>query len=180
MREFGLAAAIALVLGSTAAAQAQVPPATGSAEVLYSVTSRDIEAIATKIGYVSEVDTKRGQVLARIFTNEADRKAKLSRFSIALTVCNRPQQPPGCLGVMFVYAADLAAKDAARARDFANSFNSTYNFGRAYIDRDALVLDYYIMTDNGITANNVEEVVREFDGLIGVFLEGWEKARAAP
>jgi hypothetical protein len=179
MRRMGIAAAMALGLALAApGARAQVAPATGTAEVLYAVTSRDIEAIVAKIGFVTEIDTERGRVLARVFTNEDDRKAKLSRFNIALTVCNKPKQPPGCLGVMYVFAADIDEKEAARAQAFVAEFNSAYNFGRAYVDRNVLVMDYYIMTDNGLTAGNVEEVTREFDGLIGVFLEQWEKARA--
>lgn len=172
-----LAAAGALVLSVPADAQPAATARTERALVIKSVTVGDMKEIMEDAGYRVEVERlKTGEVW--LFGTERDGGFRLN---VQLRVCDTPNNPPGCLGVLYQASYDLKAPEVPAARRAAAKFNETFLMAKSYLlDADTLVLEHYAITDGGVTRAHLAAVLDEFLGMPGQLLDLWEAEEAEP
>jgi hypothetical protein len=169
--------AIALLIVFSTNGHAQTRPTSGTERVVYSVSLSDVAGILAARGLIVETDTSQGRPVARAYLTELDRQQKNPLFFVGLAACDMPNQPPGCLGLHLARITAIPGQDYAKAQRVAQAFHGRYSFGRVYPiplqPNPVVVLDYYTMTDRGVTMAHLESVTLEYVGLIQEFLNTW-------
>jgi hypothetical protein len=177
-KAFALAAGLALTgIAAAPITAAQTPggPNTGVEQVYYTVSPQDVAALLNRRGLVTQVMEGGPNPVVRAFQSQADMDANKLHFFVRMTACNLPTQPAGCLGLQFGSIKPLSSPDEiARARRVADTFHAQESFGRAYVVGDEfIVMDFYVITDYGVTMKHLEGCALEYNALVRRFEEKW-------
>ena len=176
------ALAASLVVAGFAGAPAAVAqnmnlPTSGQANVVYSVTPQDVANVLASRGLVTQIMTSGPNPVVRAFASQGDLDANNMRFFVRMTACNLPNNPPGCLGLQFAVARPLnGPEDSARARRVADAFHAQEAFGRVYIiENQFMLMDFYVITDRGVTREHLEACALEYDFRSRRLQEVWDR-----
>lgn len=158
------ALAMAAVMLAATPAMADELPRTGKAEVYFSVTPEQVEAVLKKGGFKTKIvkeEVEDGGTPS--WTIQAENEAP---FYMAADVraCDSKGYPKGCLGIRFFASMDLETDDLATARRAADRYNREYYIGKAYVSSDgkSLFFENYLMIEGGVTERNLEENLDNF------------------
>jgi len=173
--------AMLAVLLAAAPVQAADRPSKGEAEVHYTVTPKQLEAVFRKAGFKTKLITHKVEEGRKpTYTIQATDKTPFY-MSADLRVCDQDEGPKGCLGILLVAWMELDPGDLAVARRTAEEYNREYYVGRAYVSKDGkgLIFENYVMVDGGVTEKNLESNLDNFLGGYDALVEEYrEQAKA--
>jgi hypothetical protein len=165
-----LAATMAFATTSLSAQAQTRPPAKGQAEVLYAISPADMVAILDDLGLAHEY-------LGDSTNDFLVTTSNGFKFGVFLTVCDLPDQPLGCLGIELLasWGVDAGKEDLAAKK--ANDFNATMSLVKTYsIDGDGIYMQRYVILDQGVTSDHINDQISEFLGMSVNFAEAINEA----
>jgi len=155
-------ACVAAIVAAPAAAVAQTPrTTTGTATVYYSVTPQDLEPLLKGEGYQTKImPLENGE---SVITVDPGSKGG-PKFGVFFEVCKEAGFNGRCLGMRLFALFGVDADDMGTAGKIAADWNSRYAFGKGYTlsDSNDVALEFYAITDEGVTREHLFDVILEF------------------